>query len=288
MSLKNSRTSALPMTRAAVLVSLILALAPRSGTAAEAEGQDGPVLVTGDGASLYRLGPGDTLKIQVYGEDDLSGAFPINDAGAIEMPLLGLVRVSGLTATEAGALVRTRLADGFLRDPSVTAWLDDYQSQQVQVLGAVRSPGQYFLRGPTTLLELLSNAGIGDAGVDEVRVTRGGEGGETTRISYARLLADGSGNLALQGGDIVFVPESLIIIMGQVKNPGEVSFREGMTLSTAVAAAGGALPTASLGRVYLVRGEDRQRVNLRKVMRGRHADVQLQPGDRVIIQESVF
>jgi protein involved in polysaccharide export with SLBB domain len=152
----------------------------------------------------------------------------------------------------------------------------------------VRSPGQYFLRGATTLLDLLSSAGIGDSGVDEVRVTRGGEGGETTRISYARLLADGSGNLQLSGGDIVFVPESLIVIMGQVGDPGELAFREGMTVATAVAAAGGALPTANLGRVYLLRGEERQRVNLRKVMSGRHTDVPLKPGDRVVVRESVF
>ena len=237
----------------------------------------------------YRIGAGDTLEVSVYGEPELSGSFPISSTGELEYPLLGTLSVAGMTATGASALIQDRLSEGFLVEPSVTAWLETYQSQPVQVIGAVSEPGMYYLKGNTTVLQMLSEAGgMKLEGIDEVRITHGGEGGEVTVLSYGRLIADGEGNILLSGGDIVFVPELLISIIGQVESPGDIAFRKGMTVSTGLAAAGGPLATANLGRIYILRGEERIRVNLRKILKGRVEDVPLQADDRVLVRESVF
>ena len=257
--------------------------------AAPATAGEDPSATASSPGSQYRIGAGDTLQVQVYGEESLSGPFPVNDGGALDFPLLGPIEVAGLTALEAAELLRARLGDGFIVEPNVTAWLDSYQSQPVQVLGAVAKPGLYYLKGSTTVLEILSEAGGASIeGVNEVRITRGGEEGDVTVVPYDHLLGRGEGNLELKGGDIVFVPESLVTVMGQVNKPGDISLRDDLTVSDCIAAAGGAHETANLGRVWILRGDERIRVNVRKVLAGKAEDVRVQAGDRVFVGESAF
>ncbi len=235
----------------------------------------------------YRVGPGDTVQVLVYGEPGLSGPYPISDTGNLDFPLLGSVAVDGKTAAEVTELLRSRLTPGYLVNPNVNVWLTAYRSQPVQVLGDVAKPGLYYLRGPTTVLQILSEAGgVSRGGVTEVRVTRGGEGGAVSVLSYEQLITQQVGDLSLAAGDIVFVPQSLITLMGQVAKPGEIPYREGLTVTQCIAAAGGSLPIADLGHVYILRGEQRIRVNVRRVLKGRAADVPVQPGDRVFVRES--
>ncbi len=239
--------------------------------------------------SRYKVGAGDVVQLQIYGEAALSGKYPINDAGALDLPLVGAIEVLGLTAAEVAARVRERLMAGYVRDPKVTAWVDAFQSQPVQVLGAVGKPGTYYLRAETTVLELLGQAGgVGASGVEQIRVTRGAMGDAVTVLDYGDLIATGAGNVVLVGGDVVYVPESMVTVMGQVQTPGDVPLRDGLTVATAVAAAGGALETANLGRVFVLRGEERLRVSLRRVQKGKAADVELEPGDRVFVGLSVL
>ena len=236
----------------------------------------------------YHLGTGDILEVSVYGEPELSGSFQINSAGELEYPLLGALEVSGKTTNEVSVLLADQLADGFLVEPSVTTWLESYQSQPVQVIGAVSNPGMYYLKGNTTVLEILSEAGgMKLEGMDEIRITHD-EGDAEVVLSYGQLIANGAGNITLQGGDIVFVPERLITIIGQVEKPGDVAFRNGMTVTSGLAAAGGPVSTANLGKVYILRGEDRIRVNVRRILSGRLEDVPLKAGDKVLIRESFF
>ena len=76
--------------------------------------------------------------------------------------------------------------------------------------------------------------------------------------------------------------------MGQVNKPGQVPFRDDLTVSTCIAAAGGALETASLGRVVIMRGDERITVNVRRILSGKDEDVPVRSGDRVFVSESVF
>ncbi len=238
-------------------------------------------------SARYELGPGDVLQVQVYGEKDLSGSYPVDDGGVLDFPLLGPVEVSGMTAAEVGDKLRELLADGYVNAPLVTTSLDGFKSQPVQVLGAVQKPGTYYLDGPTSVLDVLGEAGgVKLAGVDEIRVTH--EGGEVERIGYEKLVASGAGDLRLRGGDVVFVPEQVVSVMGEVRTPGNVGYQEALTIASCIAAAGGVLPTANLRRVTILREGASTRVNLRRILRGKAEDVPVKPGDRVFVGESAF
>lgn len=265
----------------------VIALWACFGLATSAVAADPAATSSSAPEALYQVGPGDTLTVQVYGEPTLSGAFPVSQGGDLDVPLLGAVHVDGLTAAEVGTLLRSRLSPGYLVNPNVTVYVSTFASKPVQVLGAVQKPGVYYLHGPTNVLQILSEAGgVVREGVNEVRVTRGGD--NAVVIPYDQLLAQGSDEWKLQSGDVVFVPQSLVTVMGSVGKPGEIAFREGLTVSRAIAAAGGALATANLGHVYILRGDVRTRVNVRKVLAGDAADVLVQPGDRVVVDESTF
>ena len=258
-------------------------------TPAWAEDPTPPPAPPAPSATRYRVGPGDVVQVQVYGETALTGPFPVNDAGALDFPLLGSVAVQGLTGNEIADLLRARLGAGYINEPTVTAWLSGYKSQPVQVLGAVAKPGQYYLHGTTTVLQILGEAGgVNRGGANEIRITRGSETEDVTVVPYELLVSQGKGNLTLEGGDVVFVPESLVSVMGQVAKPGDVAYRDDLTVSTCIAAAGGALPTANLGRVFILRDGQRTRVNIRKVVSGKVDDPDVESGDRIFVGESAF
>ena len=177
---------------------------------------------------------------------------------------------------------------GYLLNPNITVSVADYHSQSVQVLGAIARPGVYYLRGPTTVLQILGEAGgLSRDGIDAVKISHGGQGDPGTVVPYDQLLATGAGAIMVTSGDVVSVPQSLLTVMGQVGKPGEVTFREGLTISQAIAAAGGASPGADLARVYILRGDKRIRVSLRKILSGKAIDVLVQVGDRIFVGESI-
>lgn len=245
------------------------------------------VLGGGD-LSSYELGPGDVVRVRVYGEDDLTGEYPVDGSGRINMPLLGGVEVAGETADGVARVLTRRLADGYLRDPDVTVWLDGFRSQPVSVLGGVNNPGVYYLEGPTTLVQVLSQAGgVADGGVDEVQLTRG-QGGGVERIRYADIISGTARDIQLRAGDTIVVPDRRVSFVGQVQSPGALPFRDDMTVVSGLAAAGGASETASLVRVVVVRNGESMRVNVRRILAGKRPDVPLQPGDQVFVKESIF
>ena len=111
--------------------------------------------------SDYLLGPGDVLRIQVFQSQDLTVEARISESGVISFPLLGVVKLAGLSPQQAENLIATRLREGrFLQNPQVTLNVLQFRSQQVSVLGNVANPGRYPLE--TTgmrLSEILSVAG---------------------------------------------------------------------------------------------------------------------------------
>ncbi|MFN2355171.1 MAG: polysaccharide biosynthesis/export family protein, partial [Desulfopila sp.] len=110
-------------------------------------------------AEEYRIGPGDVIKINVYDNDDLTTKVMVNSEGQIVMPLLGPVEVEKLSVPGVTQKITRLLADGYLVNPQVNVFIEEYRSKKVVVLGQVRQPGLVELRGAITFLELLSQAG---------------------------------------------------------------------------------------------------------------------------------
>ena len=107
----------------------------------------------------YHIGPSDELEIEVFMVPDLSGVERVDARGNINMPLIGSVRVAGLTQQQAEQLIAEKLGKDYLQNPQVNIDIIDYVSQQITILGSVKAPGVYPLKGRTTLLQAIALAG---------------------------------------------------------------------------------------------------------------------------------
>jgi polysaccharide export outer membrane protein len=121
-----------------------MALAVVLGTAALAWAQ-----------ASYELGAGDVVRVDVVGQENMTGTFTIDESGMLPFPILGQVKASQMTAAELQRKLTTLLADGYVKRPQVAVVVQEYQRQRVYVTGEVRRPGAYALRGDRTLLALL-------------------------------------------------------------------------------------------------------------------------------------
>lgn len=107
----------------------------------------------------YRIGPLDTLSINVFQEADISSAATVVDAaGNISMPLIGRIKAADRTAAELADHLAERLAERFYVDPQVTVTVVSSVAQRVTVQGEVNEPGIYPISGPTTLLDAVALA----------------------------------------------------------------------------------------------------------------------------------
>lgn len=239
-------------------------------------------------AGGYGVGIRDTLAIEVFQEESLSGEFVVAQDGSIDFPLLGKVVVDGLSPEEVDALLTQQLAAEFLVDPQVQVKVAAFASKPVRVLGAVKKPGIYPLSGPTSVLEIVAMAGgMATNGVSEIRITRQGEPAPIVLRLDGPEASDG--NWMLQEGDTVMIPPPKVVyVAGEVDKPGAVPFSDGMTVSQAVILAGGSNSAANLRKVFIKRDDSQIRVNLKRVLKGREADVVLRPDDQVLISESVL
>jgi polysaccharide export outer membrane protein len=175
-------------------------------TTACAERGAGPVLSTGDryGAATstiadYKLGVGDRIKINVYNEPTLSGEYAVGANGSVSLPLIGDVPASGRTLDEMIAEARTRLADGFLRDPKVSGEVSIFRPYFI--LGEVNTPGDYpYSVGLTAMNAIAAAKGFTPRANRDVVIIR--RQGETSEVNY-RLTPE----LMIYPGDTIRVGE---------------------------------------------------------------------------------
>lgn len=235
----------------------------------------------------YEIGPGDVIDVKVHGHDFGRSTFVVGTDGRISFPYVGDVFVGARNVYDAEEALVAALADGYLVDPQVTVQVAEFRSKRVEVLGSVGKPGVYFLDGPTTVRAVVAMAGgvkLGDAGGGDVLLTRGAD---TTRITLKELESP-LGDQVLQAGDVVTIDAdaNVVYLTGEVSKPGAIGYSDGLTVSQALIRAGGNSGLGRLSGSYILRDGDRISVNLKRVLRGKDADVVLEPGDRVVIPES--
>jgi polysaccharide biosynthesis/export protein len=148
-------------------------------------------------SAKYRIGPDDVLDINVFRAPELNREVRVSSGGDISLPLLGQIRAAGLTPVELEFRLQDLLRRTYMKDPHVSVFVRDLESHPVSVMGAVKAPGVFQVRGPRTLLEVLSLAGglSEDAG-DAAIIMRGassesGHENQATREDSARLFLDG-------------------------------------------------------------------------------------------------
>ena len=244
-------------------------------------------------APLLILGPGDEVRLSVFGQPNMDGTVYVGDDGSISVPLAGRVPVGGLSPSQAARKVQTALRDGqFLLHPHVTLTIVKSRSQQVAVLGQVHRPGIYPIESRTTVLELLAQAGGETAdGANTVYILRPAPGGTVQRlaVNLQGLAEEGvapqAALLTLNGGDQVYVPQAPVFyVVGQVHAPGRFRLDPGMTVLQAIARAGGITNMGSMGRVVIKRqlpgGRDR-------LLPARQTG-KVRPNDVITVKERIF
>jgi len=269
----------------------------------------------------YVIGSGDLLHIEVFDVPELSREVRVGSSGYISLPLLpAKVRANGLTAFQLEEKLAELLqANGLVSHPQVTVFLKEQRSQPITVIGAVAHPFVHQAIRPTTLLEVLTEAGgiAPDAG-NTVIVTRtatateaprdetegSGNSGDapvapmTIAINLNDLLetADMKLNISLVGGDVVTVPHAgVVYVVGAVERQGGfvlTSDREQMTALKVLALAGGLKTTAKPHQAVILRKDSdtgqRQEVavDMAKILERKTEDVRLHANDILFVPDS--
>ena len=247
----------------------------------------------------YVVGPADILRIIVFNEPQMSGAFRVENDGYFSYPFLGRIHAGGRTVADVAAALKTRLADGYLRDPQVTVEVEVFRSQSVFVMGEVRTPGKYVLSGSITLLDALAQAGsTTPSSGDEVLILHPHAGPAADAptlpdrtdalIEHVNLreIQDGrlSRNIIVRDGDTIFVPRvDRFFVVGMVRNAGSFPLERNMTVLQAISTAGGITERGSSRRLKIVRIVN----NKRKELAAKPTDV-VRPGDTIVVPQRLL
>ncbi|MDY0743864.1 polysaccharide export protein EpsE [Paucibacter sp. R3-3] len=288
MMTRKLRRSGAPL--AALLVASLLAAGPLSAQAQQQQTSSAAPLA--GPTAEYKLGAGDVIRITVFQNPDLLLETHVSEGGTLSFPLLGVIRLGGLTVGQAEKLIADGLKNGnFVKSPQVTILVLAVKGNQASVLGQVNRPGRYPIEtADMHLTDLLANAGgaITQTGAD-VMVLTGTRNGQPYRVEVdlPGIFAPGgrANDVLIQNGDVLWVDRApLVYIYGEVQRPGPMRLERGMTLMQALASGGG----------LTQRGTERGiRVN-RKDAEGKVQSIQptmdeaLKDGDVVYVKESLF
>jgi len=223
-------------------------------------------------AQTEKLGIGDAVRVTVFQQPDLTTEARINERGLVAMPLVGEVKVAGLSQAEAANAIGESLKKGqYLKNPQVAVSLTTLRSKQVSVLGLVARPGRYALDDTSTNLSdvIAAAGGIGAGGAEIVTVLRDGKEQKIPVFKPFKL----------QGGDTVNVERAPVFyIYGEVARGGAYPITPDMTVMQAIAAGGGITP----------RGSDRRLKLRRPAGDGKLVETDAKLNDRVKADDVIF
>jgi len=260
----------------------------------------------------YKIGPEDLLEISVFEDEKLNKTVRVSSQGNISLPLLGIMRVKGLTSNEVEKEIRDLLAEKYLKNPNVSVFIKEYRNQRISVIGAVEKPGVYEVTGQKTILDILAMAGglKEDAGQllflirppkleDETTKVKKDSDDQTPRtfmIDLEGLLVKGdlALNLPLIHGDVINIPVSgKIFVGGEVKSPGGFPLKgKKLTVSQAIALAGGLVPTSAGSETKIFRYSEKSAdkeilsANVYAIQKGQERDLFLKENDIVMVPKS--
>lgn len=240
------------------------------------------------------IGPGDQISVQVLEAPELAQHARVTDSGELPLLLGGEVKIAGLTPDAAAKVIEHALINGdYLLHPHVSVTVDQFATQNVTVLGQVRTPGSYPIGTPRSLLAVLALAG-GTTDLADRRIT---VERRTTKDKVQYFLSNNS-DKALDAsprvfpGDTIMVPKiDVVYVMGDVYRPGgyPMATNDGqLSLLQAVTLAGSQQPNAVPNSTRIIRKQTdgtyvQIKVELAKIEKGKLGDVALKPDDIIYI-----
>ena len=270
-------------------------------------------------AGDYLIGEGDTLTISVWGEKDLSLSVKVRPDGKIALPAIGEIAVVDMTpkALQAELTVKIR---GIVKNPIVTVIVAEVTNNKVYVFGGGVNSGVYSLTQRTTLLQLLCQLGQQNGGQQNGGQQNGGQktqqvapgaqiadlrnayiirNGKTIRRNFYDLFVNAkmSDDIVIEPNDAIFIPtfqDRNVYIMGAVVAPKAIAYRDGLTVVEAILEAGGFTKYAKQNATVIYRksGENERTIPVKVKDLINDGDLSqnalLQPGDYVVVNESIF
>lgn len=241
-----------------------------------------------------RLKPNDVIRMDVFEEPDLATQTRILKSGEVVLPLIGSVRIAGLSVSEANDEIRNLYAQKYLVDPKVALTVDEYSQDFISVIGAVNKPGQFSMpaNGKFDLSAALASAGGLSPEADRSGITLTRASGASS--TYSSTSAQSS-KVALHPGDRIVVRQSAFVnktatIVGQVRKAGPVPFPiDGrLDLVAAIAQAGGFTELANPKKVSVNRKGNVTTINVKEMTDRGNKRYFLQPDDIVTVAERFF
>jgi polysaccharide biosynthesis/export protein len=223
-------------------------------------------------AQTQKLGVGDAVRVTVFQQPDLTTEARINDRGTIAMPLVGDVKVAGLSQAEAAKSIAESLKNGkILKNPQVSVSITTLRSRQVSVLGHVARPGRIALDETSSQLTdvIAASGGIASGGSDIVTVLRDGKEHKVNVLKPFEL----------KGGETIHVDRAAVVyIYGEVTRAGAYPLVPDMTVMQAIAAGGG----------ITTRGSERRLKLRRPSGNGKYVETDAKLQDRVKADDVIF
>ena len=246
--------------------------------------------VSAQGPSTLKVD--DTIKLEVFGEEDLTTVTKVMKSGEVVLPLIGSVAVSGSTLDQAIEEVTRLYNEKYLVDPKVAITVEDYAEQFFSVIGAVATPGQFAMpqAGQIDLSSALATAGGLVEGANRDRITLKRSGGGSVNFSASEIQR--SSGIIVRPGDRVVVEQSAFVgktvtLLGQVQKSGPLPLPNNgrLELVTAIAQAGGFTELANSKKVTVNRNGRIIELNVREMSEGGSARFYLMPDDIVNVPE---
>lgn len=259
----------------------------------------------------YVIGEEDMIQISVWGNPELTVHIPVRPDGMISVPLIGDVKASGLAPQELKKILEKEFLT-FVKTPTVSVIITAVNSFKVYVFGGgigagtasgvagsvgAAASGMYTLKRNASLMQLLAQIGsLNNADLTNAYMLRDKK---KLNVNFFKLMVEGdiSQDIQLRPNDVIFLPDNFekrIKVVGAVKNPGVVPFKEGMTALDAVLNSGGFTEFAKQNDVVIVRKEGKEvkslEAKLKDVIRDGDIskDISLKAGDMVIVKTGIF
>lgn len=264
-----------------------LGTAPEASSAATGAGVPMPAVIA----------PGEIVEVREAHTPEFRTTARVDEAGEVDLPLVGAVRMQGLSEREAAHAIETLLVTrGMLLHPQVTVLVTAFLGQDVSVLGEVMRPGVYPFAVHHRLLDLISAAsGLTPSAGSLVTIQHRDRARALQAFVLDRSASDSSGgpNPELEAGDTVQVQRAgLVYVVGDVLRPGGFPADpvQRLTVLQVLALAWGPTQNASLGKALLIReqagGRTVTQLNLKRLMRGQDPDEQVMDRDILFVPNS--
>lgn len=247
--------------------------------------------------SSYVLRANDIIRLDVYDEPDLSGAVRILKTGHASFPLIGSLEISDLTVNEAAIKIGDLYAKDYLVDPKITLTVQEYATDFISVIGAVRNAGQIAIpvSGNIDLAAAMATAGGLTETADASRILLVRASGATLTFSMSSIVNGENGRIELRAGDRIIVNQSAYVgksvtVLGRVGRQGPLPFPISghLDLVTAIANAGGLTELANPKKITVNRKGQVIALDYREISQRGDRPFILQPDDIINVPERLF